>query len=374
MDHAPRSYSFQHLNSLCIDMTSTTSTSSWPGLRSLLSPKFLPALRKLQIRKNRVFNDPDLGGRTDNNGGGTPWKPLLPQLTNLFLPTTSLRNLAPQLALTTSLQSLVLTASARAYTAGEDPTAKLIEGLRQQPNLSTFRYHERHSSGQSDDYWYAVMERFEKIKEIISDSDKLKLLSLHIEDAGGSPGWIELKKEIRIICEKKPIKLIKFKSSRQGCGDDLTEDDGDMVPIVSFTDLASQLAGSTSLESIDVAAEAREYTELDDPTAMFIDGLRNNVNLHTLRYYERHNHGESNEYWTAVIKRFKRIRDFIRDSDHLKILALHIEDAGRRPIWIRLKKKIRIICERKGIEIVECRTFYRGSGNDLTDDSDNGSP
>jgi hypothetical protein len=338
----------------------------WPRLDSTLSPQSFPALLRLQIEEDKVDEDSHSGHFM---GHAVPWSSLVPQLTHLHVPIVSLTDLASQLARSTSLESINVAAAAQDYAGSNNPTATFIDGLSNNVNLHTLHYYERQWGGGNDEYWQGAMDRFEQIRDFISDSDDLKFLSLHVKGAGSRPAWIELKEEMRIICMEKEIKMVMLRSSQRGWGDDLTED-SDMVPVVSFNDLASQLAGSTSLKSINVAAEAQEYTELDDPTAMFIDGLRNNVNLHTLHYYERHDSFKSKEYWDAVIKRFKQMRDFISDSEELKLLSLRVEDAGRSPGWLELKKEIRIICERKEIEIVECRTFHRGSGDDLTDDSD----
>jgi hypothetical protein len=356
LSHGP--YHFPQLRSIHASAFPSLYNTYWPTLGSSLGSGSFPALRRLEIEEPDFDVDEYESNGWDFKGQTVPWNSLVAQLTHLRAPIISLTDLAFQLARSTSLESIIVSARAREYTGLTDPTSTFIDGLRKNVNLHTFHYYERHSRRQSDDYWHAVTKRLEKIRDFISDSDHLKFLSLHIEDAGSRPVWIKLKKEIRSICTEKGIQMVMLRSSRRGWGDDLTD-------ILSFADLASQLAGSTSLELINVAAKAREYTELDDPTAMFIDGLRNNFNLNTLHYYERHDSGESEEYWNAVIKRHKQIRDYIRHSEELRLLSLRVERAGYRPGWIELKKEIRIICERKGIKIVVCRPFHRGYGEEL---------
>jgi hypothetical protein len=162
-------------------------------VRSLFSPAQFPALRQMYIDDEALEGDP------------IRFNLLLPQLSDVELNDIPLPLVAIQLPHCTSLKTL------RLHPGLDEQPTNLLPFFNSLRSLNLERFH--YWDGRRDD-WESSLRDVRGIMAIVGEMKTLKKLSLAVlnlndySDVGKE--WTEFKGEVRKICQKNKVKMIRY--------------------------------------------------------------------------------------------------------------------------------------------------------------------
>jgi hypothetical protein len=182
----------------------------------LLSPTQFPALRELFI-DNIALSFIDWNYITLSQDP-TPFDLLLLQLSDIEFNNVPLHELTDYLPHCTSLKTLRLRNYREPESIHEVTFFDSLRGL----NLEDFRYYDGSSEYWADGWrvgWEASLRIMRGIMAIVGEMKTLKKLSLVIDDINDDKEkgekWREFKGEVRKVCQKNKVQLIRFEDDKE---------------------------------------------------------------------------------------------------------------------------------------------------------------